>query len=327
MSASKAVLKPKLLAFVFGFLVLWGGAVSWSWSQHSRWEKSERGWEIKQREWGAMRSSTPSPLGEVVAELEKEVEVTQRKLGELREALNGGRTDLIRAAAVPAQRADAFFAIAQFVEAQRQRAQTANVTVAEGTHFGFSDFANSGPATEYLGVVNRQQLVMERLLDSLWVARPLRLTRSQREMPRLADGEPNQRRISSRNNDYVEVASARTLKRDGVVDTLTFRIGFVGKTHTLRRFLRSLAEQDVALVVRGIEVEPITADGRSTGGVRSLADLFRDDEVTAEGAAATPATAVPIIRANESEFSVTVDYLDFEGGKLLRARDDEEGRP
>jgi hypothetical protein len=94
------------------------------------------------------------------------------------------------------------------------------------------------------------------------------------------------------------------------VDTLTFRIGFVGKTPTLRRFLNRLAATDVALVVRGIEVEPWSETGTVAAGVRTLADLFRDEEVGDAGEDST-AAAVPIIKANAAEFLVTVEYLDF----------------
>jgi hypothetical protein len=301
-----------------------GGVVSWSWGQFTRAEKAERAGQIKAHEWSAMQTMSPSPVDEVAAVLAGKVKSLESKLQAQQSELGGAKVDPVRAADTPAQRADAFFAIAQFVEAQRTLAAVAGVTIPEGANFGFSDYANSGPEVELIGVVHRQQMVMQRLLETLWQARPLRLTRTQRETPLLADDAGNRVRRSGRNNDYLDEAGLRKMRREGIVDTLTFRIGFVGKTNTLRRYLRGLTALDLALVVRGIEVEPVSGSGRANGGLRTLADLFRDDEGEPSGAI-DGGDAVPIIEANESEFLVTVEYLDFVGGKILMTATDEEG--
>ena len=299
-----------ILVVVFSIL----GVASWSWGQYTGAEKSARILQIKQREWEAMRQTNPAPVAEVAIELNRRSEQAESALRAIRRSLGGATVDPVRSEPAPEQRADAFFAIAQFVEAQRKQAEKAGVKIPEGTSFGFSDYTNSGPETELIGLVHRQRLVLNRLLDSIWKARPVSLTRIQREVPQVPGQESNLVRRGGRQNDYLDTASLRKLRREGVVDTLTFRIGFVGKTSTLRRYLRHLAESDVALVVRGLEVEPVTGEGGATGGVRSLADLFRDDEGIESGQK-NESAAVPIIESNESEFLVTIEYLDFEGGK------------
>lgn len=316
MSEKPKKIRPQQLAATIVVMGLMFGAVFWSWSQHTRADKSARALQIKQREWEAMRQTVPAPVEEVAAELDRRSKQAESALRVMRRNLGGPKVDPVRSETPPAQRADAFFAIAQFVEAQRKRAETAGVRIPEGTNFGFAEYSNSGPETELIGLVHRQRLVLERLLDSVWKAGPISLTRVQREVPQVPGGESNVARRSGRQNDYLDTTTLRKLRREGVVDTLTFRIGFVGKTNTLRRYLTNLDETDLALVVRGIEVEPVSGDGGSIGGVRSLADLFRDDEGAALGDE-NDSAAVPIIESNESEFLVTIEYLDFEGGKLL----------
>ena len=75
-----------------------------------------------------------------------------------------------------------------------------------------------------------------------------------------------------------------------------------------------------------MEVEPVSQNGQGGGGARTLADLFRDEE-TDLGAEIENEEAVPIIEANESEFLVTVEYLDFVGPKLSKPEFAEEARP
>jgi len=299
-----------ILVVVFSVL----GVASWSWGHYTGAEKSFRILQVKQREWEALRRTNPAPVAAVAIELNRRSEQAESTLRAMRRRLGGATVDPVRSEPAPGQRADAFFAIAQFVEDQRKQAEKAGVKIPEGTSFGFSEFANSGPETELIGLVHRQRLVLTRLLDSVWQARPVSLTRIQREVSPVPGNESNRERRGGRQHDYLDTASLRKLRQEGVVDTLTFRIGFVGKTSTLRRYLKHLGESDVAVVVRGLEVEPVTGEGGAMGGVRSLADLFRDEEGIEPGQKSESA-AVPIIESNESEFLVTIEYLDFEGGK------------
>lgn len=304
---------PKELAAILGLLALAFTAGGWSWQQYGRAEKAEKTWRLRQNEWAGMQSANPVPIVSVATELEQQVAAVERDLGKLRSLLGGADEDPIWGETPPAQRADAFFGLAQFVEAQRGRARQAGVQIPDGTQFGFSDYANSGPATEMIGEVFRQQLVMDRLLSALWRAHPLQLVRTQRDLPRsiVTVGGPERRRGGAR-DDFLDWPESRRLARAGVVDTEAFCLGFVGQTSTLRRFLRELQQMDIPVAVRQIEVEPAGSDGRTLGGARSLADLFRDEDAGLI-AIEDSEIVVPVIAANDSTFSVTIEYLDFVG--------------
>ncbi len=311
------------LAAILGLLALALTAGSWSWIQYGRAEKADKLWRLRQTEWRGMQAANPVPIESVANGLAQQVAEGELDLGKLRSGLGGAAKDPIWSEAPPAQRADAFFGLAQFVEAQRMRAQQAGVQIPDGTQFGFSEYANSGPETELVGEVFRQQLVMDRLLSALWRARPIRLIRTQREAPlTVATVDGSQRRRGGARDDYLDWPNSRRLARAGVVDTEAFCLGFVGQTSTLRRFLRELQHLDIPVAVRQIEVEPVGNEGRGMGGARSLADLFRDEDA---GSLVTKdsETVVPVIAVNDSTFLVTIEYLDFVGPKQKRV--DEEG--
>jgi hypothetical protein len=298
-------------------------AMWWSWDRVQAATRADRQLRQRQAQWKALRSAEPAPTAAVADALEQRVRQSEKAVAALKAQLGLSHTDAVRAAPVPPQRADAFFAIAQFVEAQRAAARRVGVIVPENATFSFGSYANSGPDDADLALVNRQQMVVERILGSLWAVRPLRLTRLEREDPEVkrATGESATTtttttlatgRRSGRMEDYFAFPAERSLARSGFVSTLAFRVGFTGKTGTLRRFLAEIDELDVPVVVRSVEVEAAGKDGRGSGGTRSLAELFRDEENPGTNAnEAAEAAAVPIIASNTSEFLVVLEYLDF----------------
>lgn len=306
----------------------------WTWHAHGLAEQAQHRLRIRLNEQRAVLATVPAPTEAVAAQLAAAVAASEGTAGGLRRALGAGRPDPVHAAPPPPQRADAFFQIAQFVEAQRTAAQRAGVGVPAGTSFGFAAYSNSGPEDAHLAIVHRQQLVVTRLLEALWTVHPRELTTLQREPPAAkrdgvaaGDNGAASSRGTGRADELFAGPGERSAARPAVVDTLAFRIGFVGKTATLRRYLAALGEQDVPLMVREIAVQPLGSDGRAVGGTRSLADLFRDDDTAPTGEEGEH-ESVPIIAANESEFLVTVEYLDFASPLERGAADPQvEGEP
>ncbi len=288
------------------FLGLVGAALWFSWSSQQKANAALRRLKTAERDWQVMSLAEPVPTAAVAqawaerrGSLERELHRVRRELGE-----NVNRDP------APTQRAEAFFAIAQFVEAQREMARAAGVTLPEGYALGFSTYANSGPPDAELAIVHRQLRVAEALLSVLWRSGAKELTRVQREVPASKLHAAHATSRAGRPEDFLQQAAGRSLARAGIVDTLALRIGFIGRTSTLRRYLNDLGQLPLPFIVRAVEVEPLGADGAARGGVRTLADLF-GEEVAARPAEGTEATAVPVISANESEFLVTVEVLDF----------------
>lgn len=252
------------------------------------------------RELRATAAATPAPTPENAAAIATELARTREALAELRTALTplvsgGAEGSGLRA---PERRPDAYFDIAAFVEAMRARATQAGVALKPDERFGFSTYANEAPESDRLGAVFRERLVVQHLLEALIDARPRQLLGMQREQPR----EPSGRRETASaggtrlgkpsgagTTDYFEIDPAVSARVPGVVATTAFRVSFVGHTVVLRTLLNKLAEFEMPLVVRAVEVAP--ADGPAEVSPRSA--------------------GVPVITPSWSRFTVTVELIDF----------------
>jgi hypothetical protein len=301
-------------------VIMAGGANWWSQQQAERATKAERQLRVRSTQWRALAGSQPAPVTNVAAAIEAEVAKIERRANALLRQLNFSGSDPVRGGDVPEARADAFFSIARFMAEQRASAQRAGVEVPETETFSFSAHRNSGPPVEHIATVHRQTLIASQLLQALWQVGPVGFTGLQRENPaikiELSGGTTDANR-EGRPEDWFVWPAERSLARDEIVDTLALRIGFVGRTATLRAFLAAIARSKAPLVVREVTVQSLGANGRASGGRRTLEDLFRDE--TTPGAGETGSeTTVPIIPANDAEFTVTVEYLDFVGPALAR---------
>ena len=288
----------------------------WSWHEAEEAQRAERRLGMRMTQWRGVVASEPTPTAEVAGALASQVEEARKVVRSWHARLGGTAPDPVYAHPVPEQRADAFFALAQFVEEQRTKAQRAAVEIRDHETFSFSAHRNSGPADEHLGLVHRQVVVVGRLLDALWKVRPVELIQVQRENPQQKNPLANAARTGSREGspeDWMSWPDTRDLGEEGMVDSLAFQIGFVGRTATLRGYLAELSEESVPLVVRSVQVASLGADGRARRGRRTLDDLFRDEgEPGSSGHDQSDAT-VPIIPSNNAEFTVVVEYLDFVG--------------
>lgn len=234
----------------------------------------------------------------------------------MRASLRGtGDTGRLLAQPPPASRTDAFFEIATFVERMREKAAVAEVAIRADERFGFASHINEGPELGAIPTVHRQRLVIGYLLDTLFASDPTELISVQREQPprRAAPGAPGgfgpPPPAPGAAGDFFAIDPAITARVPGLVDTLAFRIVFQGQTGALRRFLNRLAEFEMPIVVRSVEVEAIGVETRPAGGATFAAipmpQLFG---VTPPGAAPTQGP-VPIVAQNRSRFTVTVEFL------------------
>jgi hypothetical protein len=130
-------------------------------------------------------------------------------------------------------------------------------------------------------------------------------------------------------NESDEFAPSRTFRQPGLVDTLSFRIRFVGTTATLRTFVNKVRNSGRPFAVTAVEVGTPTADmlkllGTATvspasaspaaAPVTSLPGFFTTDATA--GAATKAGTAAPkvderkvVVRTAPAHFSVQIDYL------------------
>jgi hypothetical protein len=253
--------------------------------------------DLVTREWRAVAAMQPAPTAENAAQIEADLGKAAGALEAAQTALAARGLTALQRAPVPARRPEAFFDIAAFVESMRTRAQQAGVATRADERFGFSAYAHEAPETGHLAAVFRERQVVQYLMESLLAAQPRQLLAVQRERP----GEPTDPnpakapagagRTAGAAADYFEIDPRISARVPGVVGTTAFRLTFVGRTAALRQLLNKLAEFELPVVVRAVEVAPA--------------------ESAPEGAAPPSPGAAPLIARPWSRFVVTVEYLDL----------------
>lgn len=154
----------------------------------------------------------------------------------------------------PKNRAEAFFALAQFVEDMRERAADSGVAIAADERFGFAEHAHTGPTLAEIAPVFGERLVAERLLAALFDAKPARFVGLQR---------PRSRRLVSGGAEEMH----DDFERGGSVGAggaeaggpCAFRMIFEGRTESLRALLNRLASDASPAVVRSVEAQRVAA--------------------------------------------------------------------
>jgi hypothetical protein len=161
---------------------------------------------------------------------------------------------------VPGTRAEVYFELSEFVEAQRSAAAAQGVVLKEGEPFGFASHSRQGPTLAHAPRVLRQRAAAADLLGALWAVRPYRFDGLQREDP---EERPGARRTPRDETDFAEAPKVAfpELPEGCVAEHL--RISFVGHGRALRRWLNRLAELPGPVIVRDVRVEPLSPGVRS----------------------------------------------------------------
>jgi hypothetical protein len=264
----------------------------------------------------AFGTLSPAPTREVAARWEAEVATAEEALAGLRGRFAGGgaRAEAVRLAVPPVQRADAFFDIARFVEAQRLAARQAGVALRAEDFFGFVTHAQAGPAPEHIARVHRQRLIAAHLLEALWAARPARFDGLERARPEGGAPAAMTGRAADA-NDFFVIDPQVSARREGLVHTEPMRVRFSGQTTALRAFLNRLADYELPLLVRSVEVEPAPDLNRKAPGASGRAeDPFAGIFGSVSDDTPRPEAPVPLVAENFSRFTITVEYVELRDG-------------
>jgi len=220
----------------------------------------------------------------------------------------------------PADDITAFFDISGFVGQMHAEANEAGVQVEDTEQFGFATYENFGPDPGLIRIVYRQRRILQYLLERLIAAGPQALISVQREKP-VAEGDstttarsPSRNQPSSRDNaptrgpasDFFVIDPQVSARTPGYVDTMAFRIVFVGQSAALRGFMNALAEPGLPLVVRSVEVQTLGAESAGPGTRENSGN-------SGTGSGALPelvSANVPIVAENDAQFTVTVEMFE-----------------
>jgi hypothetical protein len=151
----------------------------------------------------------------------------------------------------PADRAEAYFRLAELREHLRTAAAMAGVTLRPAESFGFGSYANTGPDPEHLAEVHRQAQVVAWTIHALLDARPHGLQHVARARPSAARGD-----LATGSADFFSVDPRLSAGRSEWVTAIPLRVCFTGETRTLREFLSTVVANHSAVRICSVEVEP-----------------------------------------------------------------------
>jgi hypothetical protein len=243
-------------------------------------------------------SSTRETYGaNVVARLTLQLTQASAEVARLRSELTrrGPKAAAYQAARAPVDRAESYFDVAGFIGRMRDCARERSVKVKPQESFGFAEYSSQGPEPADRVRTFRERWIAEYVLECLLNAHPLELVSVQREKRQIENATTTAAqtpRLSSLEFDYFNWEPKPSLRRQGLVDTIALKIAFVGFTASLRSLLNQLAESDLPMLVRAVEV---------TAGSRSEK---RAGRTAHEGGS-------PLVPVSASQFAVTVEFVDF----------------
>ena len=215
----------------------------------------------------------------------------------------------------------------------------------EPTTFGFHRYyqnPGTGPKRDFQKVDQQRQIIdflVRQLIESRPTGSPLLIESVDREPVETYILIPEGRPGAGTYGPDAEAAAAsadefrpvRTLARPGLVDSLSFRVRFVGHTPTLRTFVNKIRNSGRPLAVTTVDVGTATPEyekllGAPPALIPAAASAapaagapfnFFDQAPAPAPAAAAPGAAapaerrVPVVQRKLSTFVVQVDYLSL----------------
>ncbi|MCX6936445.1 MAG: Amuc_1100 family pilus-like protein [Verrucomicrobia bacterium] len=292
-------------------------------TQTSKLGKTTREIAKKQQVLQAFSTQDPFPSKINLDAIEADLAQLAKTRADIRELLRAN-SDIalkISSATIPGTSTDAYFDIANFVESMRKATQQAGITGGETNRFGFNTYASTGPERDLIAPVFKQRQHIEYLVNALIKASPAEIISVQRERPltpaqtkqlasALAAGQSAPALpVDPNNKDYFVIDSRTSARVPGFVSTSAYRLNFKGNTLVLRSLLNQLALFELPMVVRSVEVDPISKTGPSAPAptpANTLASLFGivPDQKTKEA-------EKPLVEKLDSRFTVTIEFVSL----------------
>lgn len=253
----------------------------------------------------------------------------------------------------PRSSQDMYFQLQTFAQNYREKARATEILIADDENFGFDEYVrpnSPSPAEQDIPRLHRQKVIMEYIVNRLFnsveisdeegesgtlrigaIDQPypasylLKINGIQREPTRPQAAEdtttrgrrPNTPAATSGQlltDDTFTIDPQISARVENAISTDAFRVQFEGRTDALRNFLNGIASFEMPIVIRSVEVVPVSGTGnnqaaRQRSTANDLDALF--------GAPAAPSTDTPqqidnieIVSDNVSRFTVTLEYID-----------------
>lgn len=280
-------------------------------------KQAERELNSAETQLNSLLKSDPTPTEENLEAAERNFAELQASLAEIRENLQSGSTldTSSDGVSVMAGIQQYIFKFQRRVANHKNEAvepgEVAKIETPENFAFGFDKYVNDTDIMEdpdKVSLLDKQRQILSYLLTQLIASNPQSIDAVEREVLETTGNEKNQNAFS--------VDPAVSARVPGAIDTMAFSLTFSGYTDALRDFLNALADFDLPIVVRSIEVnrpsgsETVVAPptGNENGGIFG----FFDEIETAQKQKKKPTVEdqKPVIEENISQFRVILEFFE-----------------
>lgn len=266
----------------------------------------------------SLLNADPAPTKENVAAAEKNLAELQAKVADLREELQSG-AELVTSEDGVSVIAGVQQYISNFQERARanrnEEGEAAPVATPDNFAFGFEQYIDEASVPEnsaLVALLDKQRQILSYLLTQLMAADPHSIEEVKREIVEGA-GAGNDKNFS--------IAPSLSARVPGAIDTMAFGLTFTGYTDSLRDFLNRLADFELPIVVRSIQVtrpsgsETVVAPPQDDPANNIFNFFDEEDEDAGEEAlppegAADAEVQKPVIAENISQFTVILEFIE-----------------
>jgi len=287
------------------------------------------------------RTDKISLTGESAEAAAKDLAELTARQAELRKVINGDPDSAIKGR-VSANSSELASTIRQSVDEWKRFAQDKEVRLLPNDQcdFGFRRYIRN-PGTsprKDLVRVDQQRLIIDYLfrllVDSRPAGAPMLLLSVDREPVEtfviIPEGKPGAGTLGPdpdavRNTEADEFSPSRTFRRKDLVETLSFRVRFVGSTPTFRTFVNKLRNSGRPFAITSVDVSlpnaeamkilsapaPAAAGAPAANGAPAAAAVIPGlIPSSAPGAEAAPKDErITVVTEKPTEFTVQIDYL------------------
>ena len=312
--------KNPVFCIACGFLLLvFAGGSALLFVESGKLSKAKRQVANAESQLKRLLNVDPAATDENVAVSEQNAEQLRAQLQRIREDLQHGSSLTVSSDGVRVMSG-----IQQYItDFQKQANAPADlnggapvVAVADDFAFGFERYIDAAIIPEdqtVVPVLDKQRQVLSYIVKQLIAAHPAGVQKVERELVELktADGELA---------DGYQINPAISARVDGAIDTLAFSVTFTGYTRSLRHFLNNLAQFELPIVVRSVEVDrPVAAKKSAKTKAKQRTKENIDDIFSAFGTSSVDAGAKeppapsqkPVISENVSSFTVTLEFIEI----------------
>lgn len=189
--------------------------------------------------------------------------------------------------------------------------ESAPITIAENLSFGFEAYAEQASVPEaprVISLLDQQRQVLTYVMRQLLASDPLEIVSVQRQL--LSGEAPLD---ANKQHDFT-IPKAASVRVEGLIQTIPIKLKFCAYTDSLRNFLNKLAEFEMPILVRSIQVSrKDQALKKVKPKSTSLEDLFGafGASSASEKSSAVKAVQKPVISENASNFTLILEYIQI----------------